>query len=254
MTATVLIRWTVFLEKIQTAFDDLMAEATVGCLAVLKENKLDPTAMSNAWSGIRAEVFALTERIESTWRERVEQALVDAGAAPLELRAQEERGRQLSRQLMFEFERTEIEVYADAAQLVLEAATATLQRSFGCTQCGAQLPIPSKAFRSVHVPCQYCSSVNTFEPGNEVRMVEHFCAHHLSQRSALEAWQQLKHAERRWRDTRGETPEVLEALEAATYTYWETYLRARNALLPELEKDFQRDLEGKLRAFKLAHP
>ena len=148
-TAPLRLRWAAFLDKIQGAYTDLMAEATVGCLAVLEANTLEPTAMSNAWSGIRAEVFALTDRIGSTWSDKVEAALESAGASSAELLEQEALGRALAQKLPFDLERTEIELYADAATAILSAATLTLQQAFHCTQCNAQLPVPTKIFRSV---------------------------------------------------------------------------------------------------------
>jgi len=250
-TAPVRARWAAFLQKIEGAYTDLMAEATVGCLAVLEANTLEPTAMSNAWNGIRAEIFALTERIGTTWREKVEAAFESAGAAPAELLEQEAVGRALGQKLMFELEKTEIELYADAATVILSSASAVLQRSFHCTQCNAQLPVPSKIFRSVHVTCEFCRSVNTFEPGSQVRMIEHFCAHHLSHRAAHGAWLDLKHTERERRETRGDTIENLRALESATRMYWASYFTARATLVPDLEKDFEKDLQGRMRGFEL---
>jgi hypothetical protein len=243
-------RWNAFLGKIQGAFDELMVDARAGCLQLLDLNQLDPIAMTNAWMGIRAEVFALSDKIDNTWREKVSSAFEGTGLSSPEMHAEEMRGRRLGEKLRLAAERAEIQIFAEAGDKILAAAQATLKRGFLCTECGAELPIPQHFFRSVHVPCPYCRGVNTFEPGTQVRMIEHFCSHHLSQRAALTEWDALKAVEQRRRDTRGDTLEVLEALEVATRAYQTAYFRARAALIPEFEKDLERDIEARMRPFR----
>ena len=250
MSTEVHARWNAFLGKIEGTFAQLMAEAHAGCLELLDLNQLDPIAMSNAWSGIRAEVFALQEKVGSTWREKVEAAFDAAGVDKPEVYAEEARGRALASRLLLEAERKEIAIFADAGDRILAAAQRVLRNEHRCTECGAELPIPGQLFRSIHVTCTYCDRVNTFEPGTQVRMVEHFCSHHLSQRAALEEWNGLKAAEQARRDTRGDTIEGLRALELAMRRYWTAYFRARASVVPELARDLERDIESRMRPFR----
>jgi hypothetical protein len=205
--------------------------------------------MSNAWGGVRAEALALADKIDDTWCAKVEAAFTAAGVDSDEADAERARGRALATRLRLAAERAEIEIFAAAADRVLAAAQVTLQRGFRCTECGAALPIPEHVFQSVHVTCSYCRGVSTFEPGSQVRMVEHFCSHHLSQRAALAEWDARKAVEQRRYDTRGDTIEVLRALEAATRAHHTAYFRARAQLLPHLLGDLERDIESRMRAF-----
>jgi phage FluMu protein Com len=251
--ADVVARWDAFLSKIDRAFEDLLNEARLGCLELAQAN--ETVAMSNAWQGVRSEVFALTERIGTTWRDKVEATFEQSGLEGAALHEQEMRGRALERSMLHRFERKEIELYGEAGEFVLARARDEEGREFRCTQCGAALPVPARALRSVHVTCDYCRAVNTFEPGTHVRAVEHFCGHHLSQRAALEQWEAMKAAEHLRRDTRGETPEVRAQLERTTRAYWQAYFSARAQLLPELEQDIAREVEARMRGFKqLASP
>lgn len=246
--ADVVTRWDAFLSKIEGAFEEMLSDARLGCLELARAN--ETVAMSNAWQGVRSEVFALTERIGTTWQRQVQAAFEQSGLEGAALHAQEERGRMLERSMLHRFERKEIELYGEAGEFVLDRARNEEGREFKCTQCGAALPLPARALRSVHVTCEYCRAVNTFEPGSHVRAVEHFCGHHLSQRAALEQWEAMRAAERLRRDTRGETPEVGAELERTTRAYWQAYFAARAQLLPELEQDVAREVEARMRGFK----
>jgi hypothetical protein len=250
MNAEVQKRWSTFLDKIESAFDELMREGRAGCLDLLQSNELDPIAMSNAWQGIRAEMFALADKIGTTWREKVEATFDAAGVPKNEIYAEEARGRALDRQIRHTFERREIELFAEGGDLIYAAATKAMQKSLHCRECGADLVLHEKFFRAVNVTCGFCQRVNTLEPGSEVRMVENYCSHHLSQRAALAEWEALKAVEQRRRDTRGDTIEVLRALELATRNYWTAYFQARAQLIPDFSKDLARDIESRMRPFR----
>ncbi len=242
-------RWQTFRQKIRAQFDQLMREATAGCLDLLDLSALDPTAMTNAWSGIRAEVHALGQRIDTVWDDKVEPAFRAAGLGEDEIDRAQALGRELDAALDLEVEAQEIELFAAAADRILAAARVEMARDFGCTQCGAKLELPPQVFRAVNVTCAFCGSVNTHEPGTRVRQVEHFCAHHLSQRAALREWRALRDLERQRRGLRGERIDNLRALEQSWRRYWEVYFRARAALVPAYAPDLQRDVDGRMRAF-----
>lgn len=251
MSTEVHARWNAFLDKIQGAFDDLMRQGRAGCLELLRASELDPTAMSNAWQGIRAEMFALDEKIGNTWREKVQGAFDAAGVARNDAYAEEARGRELGRRIRHAFERHEIELFGEGGDLIYAAATRALDKAtFRCRECGADLPMPEKFFRALNVSCAFCRRVNTFEPGSEVRMIEGYCAHHLPQRDALAEWEALKEVERRRHDTRGDKIEILRALEAATRAYLTAYYRARAALIPDFGKTLELDIESRMRPFR----
>ena len=96
--------------------------------------------------------------------------------------------------------------------------------------------------------CPFCKTVNTFVPGAQVQAVEYFCSHHLARektQAQCRAWQE---AERRMNAVEDDLP-AMRAAEAALRAWNEAYLRARIEIVPEYEKDFARDLEGKMAFF-----
>lgn len=242
-------RWETFLGKIRAQFDALVEEGTEGCLELLELSDFDPIPMTNAWTGIRAELMALDARVDTVWAQKVEQAFHAAGLDDAEVERQRARGFDLQARLRLEQEQREVDLFGAAGERLLARAREAMARSFCCTQCGAALAVPAQCFRSVHVTCAYCEAVNTYEPGTQVRQVESFCSHHLSQKRAAAEWARLRAAEERRRKTRGDVLEVLRAVEKATRDYWTAYFRARADLVPDYAKDLEKDIQARLRPF-----
>lgn len=247
MIDSVAQRWDAFLGKIKTTSEELLDEGCRGCVELGTSNS-GTTAMSNAWQGLRAETFALVDKIDSTWSEKVLQTFEAAGACDKELLKFEDRGRQLGRHLRYQLERKEIETFGEVGVYLLKRAQESLGKQFLCTQCGAALKIPEQIFRSQYVTCEYCTAVNTFEPGMDARMVENYCSHHLSRLAAIVEWDALQSAEQQYRDSRSKNQDVRFAVEKATRNYWQTYYSARARLVPDFEKDIERDVLSRVEA------
>jgi hypothetical protein len=239
-------RWETFLTKTHGAFDQLMWDSRVSCLRLLDLRALDPTAMSKAWLAVRAEVFGLVERISQVWRE-LEPVFEAAHVSSAALVEQAARGRQVGQRLLLELERMEIEVFAEAAEKLLELARATLAQELRCRRCGGSLPVPQKVFRSSQVGCARCLLHSPFEPTPAVRSLEAFCTHYLSQREAIGEWEALMTVERERRGRPGGGPELQRLVEAATRQYLQAYYWARARFIPFLETDLEREVASRMR-------
>lgn len=240
-------RWDAFLSKIEERCQQTLAEAQQGCAALLDVAGLDPLPMSNAWSAIENQIVELTSRIDDTWSEKVEPAFEEADWEWDQIEPQLDRGRALSAKMLRDRDAVAFRIFAEAAEKIFEEAKKNLAQDHPCTQCHAPLPLSDQFFRSVHVTCPYCNNVNTFVPGTKIASVEHFCCHHLSRARTVDLWFAWVDAEERMRDT--ETLENMKAAEAALKQYNEAYLKARIAIVPELEKDFEKDLQGRMAFF-----
>ncbi len=207
-------RWLAFIVKIQERHRDVINEARVGCLQLLDIAQLDTNPMANAWQGISSQLLALYAKIEGTWSERAE-----------------------------------TEIFAAAADRLMEAAQQHLSKDFGCTQCGAQLEVDRNVFRSHYVKCGFCSVINTYEPGTRVRSVENFCAHHLAKRETLELERTMHFAWEAVRAQRTAPLALLQHLESAVHSYWSTFYGKRAEVVPDLEKDRDADLNARMQEF-----
>ena len=90
--------------------------------------------------------------------------------------------------------------------------------------------------------------MNTFEPGTIARNVEHFAMHPLAEEVALTEFFAYWDIESKYRSQRDDEPEEVSAEEVlALYKiYVEKYLRARIAIIPDYQQQYEKDLEGKL--------
>ncbi|MEL6195943.1 MAG: hypothetical protein AAFP04_10640 [Myxococcota bacterium] len=245
-------RWLAFIAKIQERHRDVINEARVGCLQLLDVAQLDTNPMANAWQGVSSQLLALYSKIEDTWSERVEEAFREAYEAEgndgnyfdeLDV------GRKAMDELEWNKQQAETEIFAAAADRLMEAAQHDLSKDFGCTQCGAQLEVDRNVFRSHYVKCGFCSVINTYEPGTRVRSVENFCAHHLAKRETLELERTMHFT---WETVRAERTAplaLLQHLESAVHSYWSTFYGKRAEIVPDLEKDRDADLNARMQEF-----
>lgn len=246
MSQELVQRWDGFLKKIEERFAQIVAEAIAGCDALFDQSQMDPIPITNAMTGVKGQLFDLQRKIDETWNEKVEPLLEQSGLKEHEIDRLRKRGRDLYDKMALEFDHTEIRVFADAARKIYAVAKQSMDKQFLCTQCRAELPIPDNIFISVHVSCQFCNTVNTYEPGTIVRMID-FCAHHLAQETAWEKWVILREAEQVRDYARSVTLPMLKTIEKAATDYWTAYLKARIPINPGFEKTFDIDLKSKLR-------
>lgn len=238
-------RWTSFLDKLEARERELLAQSGQALPLLVELQKFDTTPFANALTAVRVQCIELVQKIDHTWSGQVEAAFEAAlgdGPERYAVIAEERaRGSERARAMDRALKRAEITIAADAARRLLAEARKVLEKKFACSQCQAPLPVRQQFFRSHYVTCDYCRTVNTFEPGMIVRMVEHFAVHALAEEEALEPY--LRHL-----DAEQARPSPRErALRYAEYV--DAYLRARCRLIPDYEQDLEKDRQAKLDAF-----
>lgn len=243
----VVARWDGFLAQVRERFVQLLGEASEGCPQLLDQAGGDPGPMSQAWHAIEQRLRDLGTKVEDTWHQAVDSAFEEAGAPPHVVHEQRANGEALREWMAVETERTRIRLLADAGRALFGRAVAEMGRAFACSACGAPLQVPF-TLRAVNVPCTHCRTLNGFEPGMRVRMVESF-VHPLCEERAWNAWLGLRQAESHRRAARPVTIAHLKGVEHAQLAYWHTYLSARVELLPDTRASFDADLRGRMRAF-----
>ncbi|HZS42422.1 MAG TPA: hypothetical protein VFF06_36580 [Polyangia bacterium] len=238
-------RWESFLDKLETRQRELLSQSAQALPLLVELRRFDPIPFTNALTAVRVQCGELIHKIDKTWSTQVEAAfeaaLGDAADRYAVLDQERERGAERRRAMEQAQRRAEVEIAAAAARRILDEARQVLERQFACTQCQAPLPVRAQFFRSYYVTCDYCRTVNTFEPGMIARSVEFFAVHALAEEEALPAHLALLDAEQR----------RASALERTKLyrDYVEIYLRARVRWIPEYERDLEKDRQAKLDAF-----
>lgn len=247
-------RWTAFLDKIETRFNELVGGAQQSLPELVDLSGFDLTPFSNALTAVRVQCQELTHKIDITWSSQVEaafeQALGDGAPARAQIDQERKRGEQLALKLALALRSAEVGIAADAAERVVAEARKILAKEFKCSHCGAPLAVREQFFRSYYVNCQFCRTVNTFEPGMVARMVEHFAVHALAERDSLEENIAYLMADHRYRRSRGPTSEKvrLELVEAYR-VFVDKYLGERIRWLPDLAKNLEKDRRARMDSF-----
>jgi len=242
-------RWDSFLVKTKQRADDLFAQSKQGCGMLLDLNNLDVLPMTNAWTAIEQQVHELSHLVEDTWHDKVEGMFEDLDLESSQVEVEFQKYRQFHTNIYHNKERTESIIFANAAKKIYQRAKEILAEERNCTQCQAQLEVSDTVFRAVHIPCKYCDKVNTFDPGTKVRSVEDFCCHHLSREKSLDLFLASRDAEDIMRHNDFQFYEDMIKTETTLRDYLVVYLKARIDVVPEYEKDYDKDLKGRMAWF-----
>lgn len=237
-------RWSAFLEKIEARHGELLAGAREALPGLVPDAGYELSPFSNALTAIRTQCIGLSQKIDQTWSGSAWAAIEAAG---IDSNAERAKGDACSKRMAHELRRAEVEISAAAANVVCERARQTLAKDFKCTRCGAPLAPKQSFFRSHYVPCQFCQSMNTFEPGMVARQVEHFAVHALAEGAALEKNLAFLAGEDAYRERHSKVSK--EALVALYQAYVDAYLAERVRLLPDLAADLDKDRDAKVSAF-----
>jgi hypothetical protein len=247
-------RWSAFLDKIEGRFHELVGSSEQALPELVDLSGFELTPFMNALTAVRVQCMELIHKVETTWHGQVEAAFeaeLGEGAGPrARIEAERERGEALAFKLEQELRQAEVQIAALAAERIVAQARKTLGADFKCSHCSAPLAVKEQFFRSYYVTCQFCQTVNTFEPGTVARQVEHFSVHALAERAALPENLQFLQAEHRYRCSRGAASTAAREKLVEVYgVYIDKYLSERIRWLPDLEKTRQKDRRARMDGF-----
>ena len=239
-------RWDGFLSKARERFEAVMQESLEGCAELLRETGGDTIVVSNAWTGMRLRAIGLAGKIEETWSQQVQDQFLAASVPEARVDANFGKGEALRDWMEIEIERVEIAIFANALRSMLDAARVE-QAELRCSQCGGELAI-GLTLRGVDINCSRCGALVHVEPGPRARMAEAL-GHYLWREATWELWLEKHAAERACKRTRGTQLPLLQAWELAELRYLSAWLRERAKLMLGAERDFEKDLVGRMRHF-----
>ncbi|ANE51694.1 hypothetical protein [Flavisolibacter tropicus] len=260
-------RWETFLSKIEERFHETLGQAESILPQLLDYQNFDTIPFGNAWTGIHNQGSELIKKINDTWEEKVsntfeevketEEAKVEEAGENLDefytsfyklYYLELDKGRERAHHLNKALKAYEVRTFAEAGRKLQVKAKEILSGNFSCTQCRAPLPVQQNIFRSYYQACEYCQTMNTFEPGTIARNVEHFALQPIAEEKALKEYFTYWDLESKFKAQREDEPKVISAeqvLEAYT-KYVEIYLKARIEIIPDYEKRYKKDRVAKI--------
>ncbi|EZH73040.1 hypothetical protein ATO12_18670 [Aquimarina atlantica] len=239
-------RWDGFLKKIEDRFEEILEKTEAALPLLFKATDFETTTFHNAWQGIYSQANELIWKIDSTWDDKVEEAFENAGAefGSKKFIQERDKGYLIKFKLEQKLKSYEVKIFADAAKKLLQEVKDTLSKDFCCTQCQAKLPVKDNFFRSYYSTCEYCQTVNTFEPGTKARNIEHFAIHALGEEAALEHYLQYEELKFQNYIQDSETYSK-EELTPLYQKYVEAYLKKRIEIIPDYKDRYEKDLKAK---------
>lgn len=254
-------RWDNFLLKIEERFHETLKQTETVLPTLLDYQNFDTTSFGNAWQGIVSQINDLIGKIDDTWQNKVSDSFDEIINSSDDFYAENHisyyndiyypalnKGREVANKLRKELKKYEVNTFAEAGRKMQKKAGEILAGNFSCTQCKAPLPVKQNFFRSYYQTCDYCQTVNTFEPGTIARNVEHFALHPLAEQTCLNEYFVYWDIEEQYKTQSDDKPKTMQkdAVVNAYKVYAEKYLKARIAIIPDLQSEYEKDLEGKI--------
>ena len=249
-------KWDLFLKKINNRFEESTIQAEEAILDNLEVSNFDLTQTLIALSGIKEQLRALSDKIETTFEKTVKPQMLQY-KEEWDILDQAQKGIQLGESIYERIDRFLIILEGKIAQKFYEHAIEFLNESFNCKQCGGSLEVGKNIFRSHYVSCDYCNTVNTFIPNSKVNEIQGYAIDHIARYNTLAEHGKMLKAQRELSELPyADEPENKDKLiqlfnnrEQAEKAYWQKYFKERIKLQPNFEETFEYDVAVKMRYF-----
>ncbi len=166
-------RWDTFISKIKSRCDEIISQANQGTDMFIPQLMFDTNAVANAWTGIKSQIYELTNKLEDGWM-KMDDLFDKAGSSSNETDAERAKKEDAKAQMNWQFEKNQILAFAKAGRQILFNVKTHVNENkmHNCTQCGAPLDISIYSFRAKNVKCDSCGSVNTYKPDDRIVALE----------------------------------------------------------------------------------
>ncbi len=248
-------KWDTFLAKMDTRFEESLLNAEEALLENLDESNFNMTSSMQAWSGIKAQLQNLSDKIEDTFDNKVKPQML-AYKEEWDIIDEGQKGILLGESFYRRIERFQVLLEGKIAQRFYNHAVQLLNNDFHCTQCSAKLEVRKDIFRSHYVSCNYCNTVNTFTPNSKINELQ-YVVENIAKMKAIDEWDAMLKAQNELSEIRepaeGEdNTEYIEGYkkrENAEKKYWAKYFKERYAFLPQYETAYEHDIAVKMKYF-----
>ncbi|MGG6232362.1 hypothetical protein [Tenacibaculum sp. SDUM215027] len=244
-------RWDTFLNKIEARFSETLQQAEQASFEFLEESNYDYGQTMQAFVGMKGQIRSLIQKIDDTWDGKVKNQMQNALASS-DWIDQSQKGSKLSQELWKKLEYFETILEGKLSQKYYDNIIKIADKDFLCSQCNAKLQIDKRIFRSQYLSCDYCNTVNTFEPETKYTQlggtVDNIIKLKLfEEKKALShAYQKIKEKEHFGKATNKDW----EHYKAQYLTYYECFFTERIKLNSDYEKRFEQDMERKVKEFE----
>ena len=249
-------KWDTFLEKIKTRFFESLVNAEEALLENLEESNYDITPTMTAWQGIKSQLKALGDKVDTTFNEKVKPQMLQY-KEHYDILDQAAKGTYLREKIIFDkIERFEIVLEGKISMKFYEHAVAFLNEDFHCTQCSAKIEVNKDIFHAHYVTCDYCNTVNTFTPNDKISAIR-WVVDNIAKYKVIADWDAMQEAREKYRELRswseGEDmtkhKKALKEREDTERKFWTNFFTERAVYLPQYKETIEHDTDVKMKWF-----
>ncbi len=249
-------KWDGFLDKMKTRFFESLINAEEALLDNLEESNYDLNPTMVAWQGIKSQLMALGNKVNTTFDEKVLPQMLQY-KEHYDLLDQTAKGTYLREKVMFKgIKRFEIILEGKVSTKFYKHAVTFLNEDFNCTQCSAKVEVNKDIFHAHYVSCNYCNTVNTFTPNDKISGIR-WVIDNIAKHEVITDWDAMEKARenynelRSWSEGEDMTKHkiALKEREDTECTFWTNYFTARSAYLPQYKETIAHDTGVKMKWF-----
>lgn len=245
--AELIQRWDSFLHKIETRFNESLSHAEEACHEQLIETDYEYDTVMRSWSGMKAQIHTLIEKIDEVWHEKVQPEMKALGDFAHE---EGDKAYDLNHKLLYELEDFQRKLEGELSQKFYDHAIQIANKKASCSQCNADLEIKKDIFRAQYISCKFCNTVNTIEPETKFIKIGWGIIDNIAALKTTPEYKAMTAAEDAIREYRGKAPESFWTSYYKVYTtYWGKYFDERIALNTDLKDRYESDIKRKNKEF-----
>ncbi len=189
-------RWDTFLEKIKQRCKEMINQANQGTDMFVPQLQFDTNAVGNAWTGIKSQIYQLTEKMEEGWN-KMDDLFDEAESSAEQTEEQRDKKQETKTYINWQYEKNKTLAIGKSAKQVLFNVKNHINENkiHSCTQCGSPLNINIYTFMAKNIKCDSCGSVNTYEPDGKIIALESWVVEPLAKEHVLEEQEKEFHLE-----------------------------------------------------------
>lgn len=245
-------RWDNFLQNIEKRFQQSLQQAEEASFDLLEESNYDYNQTTQGFSGIKMQIQNLIRKIDETWDNKVRSQMEDA-FENTDWVDESQKGSKLSAKLWEQLREFQLVLEGKLSKKYYDHAIKIADADFHCSQCNAKLQIVKTIFRSQYVTCDYCSTVNTFEPESKFSQMAWGIVDNIIKYNLLEEEKALTktyHSIKENAHFGKATEQDWKKYKTQYLTYHEHFFKERIKLNSEYEQHFEGDMQRKLKEFE----
>ena len=243
-------RWDGFLAKIEARFNESLQHAEAACLEQLEDTDYDYYTVIRSWSAMKAQIFNIIKKIDTTWQDKVEPQMREIGDFWID---QSFKAGALNDKLHYQLQRYQTILEGKLSQKYYNHAIQIANQNFQCTQCHAELQIKKDLFRAQYVSCGYCQAVNTFEPETKFAQIGWNIIDNMVALECLPLYDNMQQSIQAIHDAKAakntDSDSLWSAYKNAYFTYYDTFFKKRIALKSDEAERYDDDMKRKQREY-----